>query len=63
MCRASYIDPKVFDRFDDGLTIADVLTQLGDDGRVDDGDDRAAIEAAVIELIADDGDLVKAVAA
>src|SRR3954465_5031518 len=32
VARASYIDPRVFDRFDGGLTIGGVLTDLGDDG-------------------------------
>ena len=30
VCRASYIDPRVFDRFRDGLTIGGVLPQLAD---------------------------------
>jgi DNA topoisomerase I len=31
VCRASYIDPRVFDRFDGGLTIAGVLPELAED--------------------------------
>jgi DNA topoisomerase IB len=31
VCRASYIDPRVFDRFDGGLTIAGVFPKLADD--------------------------------
>ena len=31
VCRASYIDPRVFDRYRDGLTIGGALEQLGDD--------------------------------
>jgi DNA topoisomerase IB len=30
VCRASYIDPRVFDRYDDGVTIGGVLDRLGD---------------------------------
>ena len=30
VCRASYIDPRVFDRFDGGLTIGGVLPELVD---------------------------------
>jgi DNA topoisomerase IB len=52
VCRTSYIDPKIFDRFDHGLTVANVLTRL--DASVGDLDARAAIEAAVIDLITDD---------
>src|SRR3954463_315204 len=32
VARSSYIDPRVFDRFDGGLTIGGVLTDLGEDG-------------------------------
>ena len=28
VCRASYVDPRVFDRFDAGITIADALKRL-----------------------------------
>ena len=31
VCRASYIDPRVFDRFDGGITIDGVLPDLIDD--------------------------------
>ena len=31
VCRASYIDPRVFDRFDGGLTIGGVLPELAED--------------------------------
>jgi DNA topoisomerase IB len=54
VCRASYIDPRVFDRFDSGLTISGVLPQLGDEA------DLASIhgpaEEAVLDLIAKDED-------
>ena len=50
VCRASYIDPRVFDRYDRGDTIADALDQLG-------GPDSGAlaiqgpIEEAVLRLL------------
>jgi DNA topoisomerase I len=55
VCRASYIDPRVFDRFDGGLTIGGVLPELAEDtgawpavqGRV---------EQAVLDLLAGDRD-------
>ncbi len=55
VCRASYIDPRVFDRFDGGLTIGGVLPELAEDtgawpavqGRV---------ESAVLDLLAGDRD-------
>ncbi|HYH60205.1 MAG TPA: hypothetical protein VD790_13425 [Thermoleophilaceae bacterium] len=54
VCRASYIDPRVFDRFDAGLTIGGVLPQLGEEA------DLASIhgpaEEALLDLIAEDED-------
>jgi DNA topoisomerase I len=52
VCRASYIDPRVFDRYRSGWTIAGVLEQLGA-GRDDPGA-QSEIEAAVIDLIRND---------
>jgi DNA topoisomerase IB len=53
VARTSYIDPRVFDRFDGGLTIAGVLPELADD---EDAwpDVHGAIEQAVLDLIAKD---------
>ena len=50
VCRASYIDPRVFDRYRDGITIGGALDQLGD---VDIGEPatRGAIEEAVLDLL------------
>jgi DNA topoisomerase-1 len=50
VCRASYIDPRVFDRFDGGLTIGGVLPELSEDT----GpwpDVQHAVEEAVLDLI------------
>jgi DNA topoisomerase-1 len=47
VARASYVDPRVFDRFEGGLTIGGVLTQLGDDG------DLASIHGAAEEALLD----------
>jgi DNA topoisomerase IB len=48
VCRASYIDPRVFDRYRAGATIAPVLARLGDgEGPATQG----RIEAAVIDLL------------
>jgi DNA topoisomerase-1 len=60
VCRASYIDPRVFDRFDGGLTIGGALPELGEDT----GpwpDVQRAVEEAVLDLIADnrESDLVE----
>lgn len=50
VCRASYIDPRVFDRFRDGLTIGGVLGELGE---VDPGEPatQGAVEEAVLDLL------------
>ncbi|HYY77286.1 MAG TPA: hypothetical protein VE644_13315 [Gaiellaceae bacterium] len=50
VCRASYIDPRVFDRYRDGLTIGGALAELGD---VDHGEPatQGAIEEAVLDLL------------
>jgi DNA topoisomerase-1 len=52
VARSSYIDPRVFDRFEGGLTIGGVLTELGEDG------DLASIhgvaEEAVLDLLHED---------
>ena len=50
VCRASYIDPRVFDHYAAGDTVAAALDALGD---VDFGEPatQGAVEAAVIELL------------
>jgi DNA topoisomerase-1 len=51
VCRTSYIDPRVFDRYRDGLTIGGALDQLGDG--VDPGQPsfQGAVEEAVLDLL------------
>ncbi len=53
VCRASYIDPRVFDHFDAGVTIGGALDALGD---VDLGEPatQRPVEAAVIDLLAEE---------
>lgn len=53
VCRASYIDPRVFDRFDGGLTIGGVLPELVEDTGAW-PDVQGTVESAVLDLI--DGD-------
>jgi DNA topoisomerase-1 len=52
VARRAYIDPRVFDRYQSGWTIAGALERLPS---LDPSDDRvrARIEAAVIDLLAD----------
>ena len=53
VARASYIDPRVFDRFDGGLTIGGVLPDLAADG--DDWPSvQRSVEEGVLDLIASD---------
>ena len=52
VCRASYIDPRVFDRFDGGLTIGGVLPDLATD--LDDWTMQRSVEEGVLDLIAGD---------
>jgi DNA topoisomerase IB len=49
IARASYIDPRVFERYQEGLTVAGALPQLadGDDGTAIQGE----VEGAVLELL------------
>ncbi len=53
VCRASYIDPRVFDRFDGGLTVGGVLPQLAENG-ASWPEISGAIEEAVLALIEGD---------
>lgn len=50
VCRASYIDPRVFDRFDGGLTVGGVFERLPDDP-ADWPEVQGPIEEAVLGLI------------
>jgi DNA topoisomerase I len=60
VCRASYIDPRVFDRFDGGLTIGGALPDLVEDTAAWPHVQRA-VEDAVLHLIEDnrESDLVE----
>jgi DNA topoisomerase IB len=55
VARRSYIDPRVFDRYQSGWTIAGALQRIH---RLDPADDRvrAKIERAVLDLLADETD-------
>ena len=55
VCRASYIDPRVFDRFDGGLTISGALPELMED-TAGWPDVQQAVEEAVLDLLANDRD-------
>jgi DNA topoisomerase I len=55
VARSSYIDPRVFDRFDGGLTISGALPELGDNVEAW-PDLRGEIEEGVLDLIERDTD-------
>jgi DNA topoisomerase IB len=54
VCRSSYIDPRVFDRFQGGLTIGGVLPEFVESVESDNAALQGAVEEAVIDLIAND---------
>ncbi|MEV6835616.1 DNA topoisomerase IB [Streptomyces sp. NPDC051133] len=51
VCRSSYIDPKVFELFEQDVTIAPVLTRLGEHGDFGRPATQGAVEAAVLDLL------------
>lgn len=55
VCRKSYIDPKLLDRFDAGETIVTALDPLAEAPNMNDRTVREAIESAVIDLIGESG--------
>jgi DNA topoisomerase IB len=50
VCRASYIDPRVFDRFDGGLTIGGILPEFAEDTGAW-PDIQGTVEEAVLDLL------------
>ena len=53
VCRASYVDPRVVDRYQAGVTIAGALLQADDNAETDQLAIHGAIEQAVLELLED----------
>jgi DNA topoisomerase-1 len=51
VARASYIDPRVFDRFRDGFTIEPVLIDLGEEPDIGQPAIQGRVEEAVLDLI------------
>ncbi|MGX6448122.1 DNA topoisomerase IB [Patulibacter sp. S7RM1-6] len=56
VARSSYIDPRVFDRYDSGWTIAARVEELGGPEAFIDPEGRIALEDAVRDLLRDAGD-------
>lgn len=53
VCRNSYIDPRVFDRYRSGWTIAGALEKLGEGADFGEPSVQGAVENAVLDLIED----------
>ncbi len=51
VCRASYIDPRVFDRYRAGVTIGGVIDELGDEEALEAPASQSTVEAAVLDLL------------
>ena len=54
VCRASYIDPRVIDRYQSGWTIGPAIDAVGGDPDLAHERTRSTIEAAVLDLIRDE---------
>ena len=59
VCRASYIDPRILDLYDDGVTIAGDLEALGEDASYGAPAFQGAIEGAVLRLLRTPADEVE----
>jgi DNA topoisomerase I len=53
VCRSSYIDPRVFDRYRSGWTISGALEAIGEDVSFGEPSVQGAIEEAVLDLLED----------
>ena len=53
VCRASYIDPRVFDRFNSGWTISGILPVIGHDTQVGELSIHGPAEEATLDLLED----------
>jgi DNA topoisomerase-1 len=51
VCRSSYIDPRIIDLYDDGVTITQSLARLGADADFGQPATHGAIEAAVLRIL------------
>jgi DNA topoisomerase IB len=53
VCRSSYIDPRVIDRYQSGVTVRDVLDRLGEEVSFGQLATQGTVEAAVLDLLTD----------
>jgi DNA topoisomerase IB len=54
ICRSSYVDPRVIDKYDGGVTVAGALGKLGADVAYGQPATRGAIETAVLRMLRED---------
>jgi DNA topoisomerase IB len=54
ICRSSYVDPRVIDKYNDGVTVARVLGKLGADVDFGQPATRGAVESSVLRMLRDD---------
>ena len=59
VCRSSYIDPRVIDLYDDGITIAADLEALGEEASYGSPAFQGPIEAAVLRLLREPAETVR----
>lgn len=57
VCRASYIDPRVIDLYQGGVTVAEVLTDLGESEELGTPAYQGRVERAVLDLLRDPPDV------
>jgi DNA topoisomerase IB len=53
VCRSSYVDPRVIDRYQAGVTVAEDLSGLGEDAAFGQLSTQGVIERAVLNLLED----------
>lgn len=53
VCRSSYVDPRVVDRYLAGVTVSGALASLGEGARFGQLSTQGAVERAVLDLLDD----------
>jgi DNA topoisomerase IB len=54
VCRSSYVDPRVVDRYTAGATVLDALARLDEESGLGGLHTHGAIEEAVLDLLSDE---------
>ncbi|HUS62677.1 MAG TPA: hypothetical protein VMY34_10805 [Acidimicrobiales bacterium] len=61
VCRSSYIDPRIVDRYQSGITVAASLEHIGDAIEVGQPSTQGLVERAVLELLIEDSDEISGI--